>query len=96
MDLMASGYAGMLPAVAQDCIDFVTEGKGAERHGHGRKLEDQPWLCIERQIPGFCLAQTAKKVMEANQMEDRAAKIREIRGAVGYALLWLAKQEIEE
>lgn len=88
-------YETTLREVAEDCIDFVTEGKGAERHGHGRLLVDQPWLCIERQIPGFCLGQAAKKILEANQMNDKDRKVREVRGAVGYALLWLAKQEIE-
>lgn len=91
---MAS-YEAMLPTVAEDCVKFVTEGKGEERHGHGRVLADQPWLCLERQMPFFTLAQSAKKLMEAANLKNREREVREVRGAVGYALLWLAKQEIE-
>lgn len=47
-------------------------------------------------MPYFTLAQAAKKLMEAANLKDRDREIREVRGAVGYALLWLAKQEIEK
>jgi hypothetical protein len=85
----------MLTQVALDCIAFVTKGKGEERHGHGRPLADQPWLTLERQIPNFALGQASKKMLEAANLPEKERRIREVRGAVGYAMLWLAKQEIE-
>lgn len=88
-------YEDILPEVAQECVAFVTQGKGEERHGHGRPLEDQPWLCLEREFPGFPLAQACKKMMEATKLPEHSRQVREVQGAVGYALLWLAKQRME-
>jgi hypothetical protein len=91
---VTDGYELVLPQVADACLDFVLAGKGEERHGRGRPLADQPWLTLEREFPGFTLAQACKKMMEAAHLPDKDRQIREVQGAVGYALLWLAKQEI--
>ena len=44
----------------------VISGKGAERHGRGRALDEQPiWRLLDLYGPGFAAGQAAKKAEEA-------------------------------
>jgi hypothetical protein len=52
--------------VLDDVQKQVLTGKGAERHGRGRCLDDQPiWRLLDLYGPGFAAGQAAKKAEEA-------------------------------
>lgn len=75
--------AGVFAAVMQQ----VTKGKGAERHGRGEDLLDQPWKQITDDFgEGFLLGQAAKKMKEARFASGWTHERweREMLGAIAY------------
>lgn len=89
---LPEGDFEMLSEIALECVEYLTDGKGQERHGHGRPILDQPWLTLERQIPGFCASQAAKKIMESPYL-DSQREVNELKGAVGYLILKLLQKK---
>lgn len=82
-----------------DAQDQVLAGKGAERHGRGRALDEQPiWRLLDLYGPGFAAGQAAKKTEEALGMLPKGARLatreelrrqdeaveRELLGAIAY------------
>ena len=70
--------------VLDEVVAQVLEGKGAQRHGRGAALGDQPWAWISKAVgPGFSLGQVLKKLDEAEHLPPEAAR-RERIGAIAY------------
>ena len=51
--------------ILKDAAAQVFQDKGEERHGHGQKLEHQPWKLITDNVgTGFVVGQAMKKLLE--------------------------------
>lgn len=81
----APGYEH-LAAVLQDAYAQAAFGKGKERHANDLPFDHQPMQAISRLLgnPTGMTYQVCKKVVEAMNMKDRAARRRELLGAIVY------------
>lgn len=81
----APGYEH-LAAVLKDAYAQAAFGKGKERHANDLPFDDQPMQAISRLLgnPTGMTYQVCKKVVEAMNMKDRAARRRELLGAIVY------------
>jgi len=80
-------------AALDACVAQATTGKGEERHGHGLRFCEQPWVTLAcRHGVGFLTGQAEKKWHEAETSviaTDDARYVREVVGAINYALMAL-------
>ena len=85
--------------VLNDVLDQVFVGKGNERHGHNKQLEDQPWKHITDNVgTGFVIGQSIKKLMELKsfQKQDQFPSWkREAIGAIIYIVMAIMYKEAE-
>lgn len=81
----APGYEH-LAAVLKDAYAQAAFGKGKERHANDLPFDHQPMQAISRLLgnPTGMTYQVCKKVVEAMNMKDRAARRRELLGAIVY------------
>lgn len=81
----APGYEH-LAAVLKDAYAQAAFGKGKERHANDLPFDHQPMQTISRLLgnPTGMTYQVCKKVVEAMNMKDRAARRRELLGAIVY------------
>lgn len=81
----APGYEH-LAAVLKDAYAQAAFGKGKERHANDLPFDHQPMQTISRLLgnPTGVTYQVCKKVVEAMNMKDRAARRRELLGAIVY------------
>lgn len=81
----APGYEH-LAAVLVDAYEQAAYGKGKERHANDLHFDHQPMQAISRLLgsPTGMTYQACKKVVEAMNMADRAARRRELLGAIVY------------
>lgn len=83
----AGGYETLLHTLLQAGAQAAA-GKGHERHGSGLPWDEQPIFTVAgRHGTGFLTGQAEKKAGEARGMlrrGERAAAIRELRGAINY------------
>lgn len=81
----APGYEH-LAAVLKDAYAQAASGKGKERHANDLPFDHQPMQAISRLLgnPTGMTYQVCKKVVEAMNMKDRAARRRELLGAIVY------------
>lgn len=81
----APGYEH-LAAVLVDAYEQAAYGKGKERHANDLPFDHQPMQAISRLLgnPTGMTYQACKKVVEAMNMKDRAARRRELLGAIVY------------
>lgn len=81
----APGYEH-LAAVLQDAYAQAAFGKGKERHANDLPFDHQPMQAISRLLgnPTGMTYQVCKKVVEAMNTKDRAARRRELLGAIVY------------
>lgn len=81
----APGYEH-LAAVLKDAYGQAAFGKGKERHANDLPFDHQPMQAISRLLgnPTGMTYQVCKKVVEAMNMKDRAARRRELLGAIVY------------
>ncbi len=94
-------------SILQQASNQVFSGKGQERHGHGLRLECQPWKTITDNVgTGFVLGQAMKKLMELktftpkdNSQEEidkaYAAWKREALGAIVYTVMAIMYRDNE-
>lgn len=92
----APGYEH-LAAVLKDAYAQAAFGKGKERHANDLPFDHQPMQTISRLLgnPTGMTYQVCKKVVEAMNMKDRAARRRELLGAIVYLagiVVWLDNQ----
>ena len=74
-----------LHAVFDSCIDQAVNGKGEERHGHGKPFHEQPWRSLADTFgDGFLFGQAAKKLAEAQSLPTPEAQRKERLGAINY------------
>jgi hypothetical protein len=85
--------------ILEEACGQVFKGKGEERHGHGKNLEDQPWKLITDNVgTGFVIGQAMKKLMELKTFsssaideildeKDYLAWRREALGAIVYTVM---------
>jgi hypothetical protein len=91
------GYSD-LAACLEEAKYRASQGKGAERHGHGGlHFRDQPILTIPRTVgnTGFTLGQIMKKAGEAAHMDAERA-IKECQDIIVYAaatIIYLREQD---
>lgn len=70
--------------VLKEAENFTLKGKGEDRHGLGKPLNNQPWRFISESLGnGFLLGQAVKKIIESDNM-DKDAAIKELFGAISY------------
>jgi hypothetical protein len=93
--------------ILTEAFNQVFAGKGQERHGHGLKLECQPWKTITDNVgTGFVLGQAMKKLMELktfipkNETKEDVAKAyaawkREALGAIVYTVMAIMYRDNE-
>ena len=81
----APGYEH-LAAVLKDAYAQAAFGKGKERHANDLPFDHQPMQAISRLLgnPTGMTYQVCKKVVEAMNMKDHAARRRELLGAIVY------------
>lgn len=81
----APGYEH-LAAVLKDAYAQAAFGKGKERHANDLPFDHQPMQTISRLLgnPTGMTYQVCKKVVEAMNMKDHAARRRELLGAIVY------------
>lgn len=80
----APGYEH-LAAVLKDAYAQAAFGKGKERHANDLPFDHQPMQTISRLLGNTGMTyQVCKKVVEAMNMKDRAARRRELLGAIVY------------
>lgn len=81
----APGYEH-LAAVLKDAYAQAAFGKGKERHANDLPFDHQPMQTISRLLgnPTGMTYQVCKKGVEAMNMKDRAARRRELLGAIVY------------
>lgn len=81
----APGYEH-LAAVLKDAYAQAAFGKGKERHANDLPFDHQPMQTISRLLgnPTGMTYQVCKKVVEEMNMKDRAARRRELLGAIVY------------
>lgn len=81
----APGYEH-LAAVLKDAYAQAAFGKGKERHANDLPFDHQPMQAISRLLgnPTGMTYQVCKKVVEAMNMKDYAARRRELLGAIVY------------
>lgn len=81
----APGYEH-LAAVLKDAYAQAAFGKGKERYANDLPFDHQPMQAISRLLgnPTGMTYQVCKKVVEAMNMKDRAARRRELLGAIVY------------
>ena len=83
MQNVVAGY-GDLADILSAALDQAQGGKGAERHGTGQPFRCQPMQKVADLMgPAYLTGQAAKKVQEAQRMDDADAE-REILGAIVY------------
>lgn len=79
-----------LARTLQEALEQASQGKGEERHGHGKPFTDQPIFEIGRMLgdTGGHAYQIMKKAQEAYHMtgrEQHDAAVRELLGVINYA-----------
>jgi hypothetical protein len=94
--------------ILKEVSNQVFDGKGEERHGHGKPIEEQPWKLISDNVgTGFVLGQAMKKLMElkvftpkTDTPEDIAKALaawkREAVGAIVYTVFAIMYKEYEQ
>ena len=86
-------------AVLDDVLHQVFDGKGKERHGHDKALEEQPWKHITDNVGiGFVVGQSIKKLMELKTFSGQdkfPAWKREALGAIVYIVMAIMYKEFE-
>lgn len=91
MSLAAFSTPYPFSAALAVCIEQAAIGKGEQRHGHGAAFATQPWTDLARRHgKGFLTGQAEKKWIEANRSViamDDAWYVREVAGAINYALM---------
>lgn len=87
------GYDELRTAL-HDALTQASQGKGEERHGHGRTFLEQPiFRHIKAHGVGFATGQAAKKLEEAHGLNADRAKS-ELLGAIVYtAAAYIAWEE---
>ena len=75
----------------------VFSGKGNERHGHGDRFEDQPWVVITKKNgEGFPLGQMSKKSLEISSLTSTDRRIKEAMDVIVYAAMFIMMEEYNE
>lgn len=100
-----STMEGTVELVLQEARDQVLQGKGEQRHGRGRRFEEQATpKILDLFGPGYAAGQAAKKVEEAlgllevqpaiakrNELDEIFARAdRDLLGAIGYLAILAA------
>lgn len=74
-----------LAAVLQEALDQAQHGKGKERHANDKPYDQQPVMEETRNFgPRGLFFQARKKTLEASRLPTKAAKKRELLGAINY------------
>jgi len=85
---VTSTSAHPLSAIFDAALAQVTSGKGKERHGNGVEFMEQPWLSLANTHGnGFLTGQAAKKLAEAQGMEEYDRWEREMLGSIVYSTM---------